>query len=80
MREGKVRKKPFHKKRSLRKRDSWKVTCDVDVVFVHARKPRGRIEKNPCTLREKTEKTFCRMMASVKTIEADFRLTFLSTF
>ena len=80
MREGRVRQNPFHKKHSLRKRDSWKVSCDVDVVFVHARKPRGRIEKNPCTLREKTEKKICRMMASVKTTEADFRLTFLSTF
>ena len=36
MGEGRVRKKPFYAKRSLRKGDSWKVTCDVDVGFIHA--------------------------------------------
>ena len=36
MGEGSVRKKPFYTKHSLRKGDSWKVTCDVDVGFIHA--------------------------------------------
>ena len=61
MREGRVCKKPFDAKHFWCKRDSWKVTCDVDVVFVHASKPRGGIEKNPYTLREKTGKKFCSM-------------------
>ena len=33
----------------------------VDVVLVYSSKPRGRNEKNPYTLREKTEKKFCSM-------------------
>ena len=61
MREGTVRKNPFYAKHSLRKIDSWKVTCDVDEVFVYVSKPRGRSEKNSYTLREKTEKKFCSM-------------------
>ena len=59
MREGSVRKKPFYAKRSLRKGDSWKVTCDVDVNFIHASKPRGGSEKNLYTLKGKTENKFC---------------------
>ena len=54
-------KKSFSAKRSLRKGDSWKVTCDVDVVFIHASKPRGGSEKNLYTLRGKIEKKFCSM-------------------
>ena len=61
MGEGSVRKKPFYAKRSLRKGDSWKVTCDVDVNFIHASKPRGGSEKNLYTLRGKTENKFCSM-------------------
>ena len=45
MGEGTVRKKHFCAKRSLRKGDSWKVTCDADVVFIHASKPRGQVKK-----------------------------------
>ena len=59
MGEGSVRKKPFYAKRSLRKGDSWKVTCDIDVVFSHTSKPRGGSEKDLYTLRGKTEKKFC---------------------
>ena len=61
MGEGSVRKKPFYAKRSLRKGGSWKVTCDIDVVFSHASKPRGGSEKDLYTLRGKTEKKFCSM-------------------
>ena len=61
MGEGSVRKKPFHAKRSLRKGDSSKVTCDVNVVFIHASKPRGGSEKDLYTLRGKTEKKYCSM-------------------
>ena len=53
--------KPFYAKRSLRKGDSWKVTCDVGVVFIHASKPRGGSEKHLYTFRRKTEKKFCSM-------------------
>ena len=61
MGEGSVRKKPFQTKRSLRKADSWKFACDVDVVFIHARKPRSGSGKDLYTLRDKTEKKFCSM-------------------
>ena len=61
MGESSVHKKTFYAKRSLRKGDSWKVTCDVDVVFIHASKPRGGSGKNIYTLRGKTEEKFCSM-------------------
>ena len=61
MGEGRVRKKPFYAKRSLRKGDSWKATCDVDIAFIHASKPRGGSEKNLYTFRGNTEKKFCSM-------------------
>ena len=61
MGEGSVRKKPFYAKRSLCKGDSWKVTCDFDVVFIHASKPRGGSKKDLYTLRRKAEKKFCSM-------------------
>ena len=61
MGEGSVRKKPFYAKRSLCKGDSWKVNCDVVVVFIHASKPRGGSEKDLYTLRGKTEKKFGSM-------------------
>ena len=61
MGEGSVRKKPFYAKRSLCKGDSWKVTCDVVVVFIHASKPRGGSEKDLYTLRGQTEKKFGSM-------------------
>ena len=61
MGEGSVRKKPFYAKRSLCKGNSWKVTCDADVVFIHASKPRGGSEKDLYTLRGKTEKKFYSM-------------------
>ena len=59
-------KKPFYAKRSLRKRASWKITCDVDRVVVDARK------KIPTTLEGKLKRDFVT--------EANFRLTILSTF
>ena len=59
MGEGRVLKKPLYAKCSLRKGDSWKVTCDVDIAFIHASKPRGGSEKNLYTLRGKTENKFC---------------------
>ena len=58
MRESGVRKKPFYAKRALRKRYSWKVTCDVDVVFVHASKPRGGKENIPTPLERKLKRNF----------------------
>ena len=61
MGESSVHKKTFYAKRSLCKDDSWKVTCDVDVVFIHASKPRCGSEKNLYTLRGKTEEKFCSM-------------------
>ena len=61
MGEGSVCKKPFYAKRSLCKGDSWKVTCDFDVVFIHASKPRGGSKKDLYTLRGKAEKKFCSM-------------------
>ena len=58
MRESGVRKKPFYAKHTLRKRDSWKVTCNVDVVFVHASKPRGGSENIPTLLQRKQKRNF----------------------
>ena len=64
--------------------DSWKVTCDVDVVFVHTSKPRVGIERNLYTLREKTEKKFYRMnddgicKNNWSWLSADYPLNFLT--
>ena len=50
---GRVRKIPFYGKRSFSLRDSWKVTSDVNVIVIHATKPRGRSAKNSSARRGK---------------------------
>ena len=58
MGEGRVRRKPFYAKRSLHKGDSWKVTCDVDIAFIHASKHRGGSEKISTPLEGKLKRNF----------------------